>query len=292
MRLEKLLNNFKTSFHLDNPALIDAPIFVFEAPARQGALLVKLNDRVIYNFEPKSADVPPIMIRKADLLTDNTLEVSVSGVGWRFWSSNRYDLVNPRLIGDVSDRTHQKAQNVFTIAPSEKASLLVATLSFIPNCDQSKVGTLDVSLNGNPVYSGLPNCNSPFQTELGLSALHEGVNELIFSTGKGSVLIERAKVSTRMKESPTFVDYFELNQSIFNEVVAGRRRVEVQVDFVDDGQSKRATLNVNGHLTFIDQRHPFYSRAINPWVLPGPRNYLELRPETTLNIPELRIVVR
>lgn len=283
---------FKTSFHLDNPDLIDAPILVFEAPTRAGVLTIRLNSQIIYNFEPSGADVPPIMVRKQDLKEDNTLEVEAQGVGWRFWRTNRYDLVNTRLIGDVSDISKQKAQNIFTIAPSEKEGLQTSMLSFVPECDQQKVGTMDIVLNGNSIYSAIPTCNSPFQTEIGIASLHEGINELVFKTSKGTILVNRAKVQTKLKQTGSFIQYFELNQSVFNEIIAGRRQVELQIDFVDDGQPKRSTLNVNGHMAFIDQRQPFYARPLNQWVLPGPRNYLELRPETALNVPELRIAVR
>lgn len=285
-------DSYKTSFHLDNPDLIDAPILVFEAPSRKGVLTVRLNERVIYSFEPTTPDVPPIMVRKQDLQEENSLEVSVSGVGWRFWSTNRYDLVNVRLIGDVSDISKQKAQNIFTVAPSEKEALQSAVLSFVPECDQARIGTLDIILNGGSIYSAIPTCNSPFQTELPPRSLNEGTNELVFRTGKGTILVQRAKVVTKLKQTGSFIQYFELNQSVFNDVVAGRRQVELQIDFVDDGQPKRASVNLNGHLTFIDQREPYYSRLIGAWVLPGPRNYLEIRPETTLNVPELRVVVR
>ena len=283
---------FKTTFHIDSPDLVDAPLLVFEAPAHGGILKVKLNDKLVYSFEPQSSDVPPIMLKKQDLLQDNTIEISVSGVGWRFWSQNRYDIVNARLLGDVSDISKQKAQNVFTISPEEKASLISAMLNFVPECDQPRVGALDISVNGNQLYSAIPTCNSPFQTEIGIGSLHDGTNELLFKTHQGTYNMNLARVQTKVKQTGTFIEYFELNQSVFNEVVAGRRRVELQIDFVDDGQPKRATLNVNGHLTFVDQREPFYARPLNPWVLPGPRNYIELRPETTLNIPELRVVVR
>ena len=284
--------SYKTSFLIDNPELVDAPLLVFEAPLRRGILKVKLNEKWVYAFEPSTSDVPPIMLKKQDLLKENSIEFFVSGVGLKFWSQNRYDIVNARLLGDVSDISRQKAHNIFTLSPREKESLTSAVLSFVPECDQSKIGVLDGLVNGKRVYSAIPLCNTQFQTELETSSLHDGLNELMFMTQKGTYTIHLAKVSTEVKQSGTFIEYFELSQAVFNEVVAGRRRVEIQVDFVDDGQPKRATLNVNGHLTFIDQRQPFYARPLNPWVLPGPRNYIEIQPENTINIAELRVVVR
>lgn len=283
---------FKTTFQIQNPDLVDAPIFVFDAPSRQGVLRVKINDKLIYEYEPTQTDVPPIMLRKQDLQAENTIEVSVSNVGLRFWTSNRYDITNPRILGDVSDLSKQKSQNIFTIAPAEKRGLQTALLSLIPNCDQTKIGLMDITLNGRNVYSGIPNCNTVFQAEIPPSSLNEGVNELVFKTSKGTIQIDRAKVTTKLAPTQSLIDYFELNQTLFNDVVAGRRKVEVQIDFVDNAQPKRGQLNVNGHLTFIDQRQAYYTRNINAWVLPGSRNYFEIKPETELNIPELRIVVK
>ena len=69
----------------------------------------------------------------------------------------------------------------------------------------------------------------------------------------------------------------------------GTGAVILEIDFVDDGKRKRAELNINGHLTFLDQKEAFYSRVLNPWLEPGARNYIEIIPETALNIVQVRV---
>ena len=87
------------------------------------------------------------------------------------------------------------------------------------------------------------------------------------------------------------MEYFEVVPKLFDMVRDGREDIYLEIDFIDDGERKRAQLNINGHLTFVDQREPFYTRNIDTWVVPGARNYIEIVPETALNIPEIRVVV-
>ena len=219
------------------------------------------------------------------------IEFEVGGVGWNFWDKNQYSIKNVQIIGDITDVSRQKAQNLFTLSGTEVANLLNAGLFFVPTCRQNTVGQLTILINGRITFSATPDCQTTNFMELDPSFLKEGSNIIIFETTSGSYLIENIKVKTNLKEVLTFVEYFQVKPALFELVDDNLRDIVLEIDFIDDNKRKRAQLNVNGHLTFIDQREPFYTRKIDNWVVPGTRNYIEIVPETALNIPEVRVVV-
>ena len=57
---------------------------------------------------------------------------------------------------------------------------------------------------------------------------------------------------------------------------------------IDNQDNKKATLNVNGHLTEIDQIDPEYSRNVDSWLEPG-NNYVEIKPKSDIHIVELKV---
>ena len=57
---------------------------------------------------------------------------------------------------------------------------------------------------------------------------------------------------------------------------------------LDESDYKKATLNVNGHFTEIDQVDSEYSRNIDGWLEPG-NNYVEIKPKTDIHIVELKV---
>lgn len=62
----------------------------------------------------------------------------------------------------------------------------------------------------------------------------------------------------------------------------------IYITFVDDGMPKKADLNINGHLTRIDQDKPYFTKDVSNWVQ-SDNNYIEIFPLTTLNIVKLEI---
>ena len=114
----------------------------------------------------------------------------------------------------------------------------------------------------------------------------------MFSTTSGDYRIEQAVLDTDLKDVRSFVEYFDVPPDLFDRVAAGNRNILLEIDFVDNGNRKRAQLNINGHLTFLDQIEPYYTRTISAVVEPGSRNYLELIPETPLDIVQIRVRVQ
>ena len=279
------------SFSIDNVENIDNVLLSFTAKKHKGVLIIKLNDKIIYENEIISEIVEPVRLKKTILERDNTLEFSVSSVGFKFWTTNEYSLDDIKIIGDITDITRQKSQNVFALTQTEYNNLEKVTLRFIPYCSGvSDVGMLDILVNNHNIFSAVPVCDDPYKQIIPLGTLNAGENFIVFQTSEGSYSIEQIELESEVKETKKTIYYFEINESTWDRIADEDLDVRLKIEFVDDEENKRADLNINGHLTSIDQEEKDYSRSIRNWVDEG-NNYIEIKPKTTLEVKELRVEI-
>lgn len=279
------------SFSIDNVENIDNVLLSFNSKKRKGILIIKLNGDVIYENEVGGESVGPIQLKKSRLEKDNTLEFSVSSVGFKFWTTNEYSMDNAKIIGDITDVTRQKSQNIFSLTQTDYNNLETAKLKFIPYCSGVvDVGMLDVSVNNRGVFSAVPVCDDPYKQTIPLGILNGGENFIVFQTSKGSYSIEQIELEFEVKDTKKTVYYFEINQSKWDEIVDDNKDVKLKMEFVDDDENKRADLNINGHLTSLDQDEKDYSKSIKTWVDQG-NNYVEIQPRMELDIRELKVEI-
>ncbi len=278
------------TFTIAQPELTSGVKLVLDAPVRKGILTVILNSRIVYEGRPESVNIQPIELKSNELKTTNTLEFSVSGVGLAFWRTNEYDFSSAQVIADITDREKQESANVITLESTESHNLKKATLTFYPICQQTDVGSLEVTVNNQRVSASTPDCESVNRIELEPSTLSAGRNTVFFSITKGAYRLEQIKVKTEIKESPNFIDYFDVNATTFDAVTDDEKDIILKITFVDDKENKRAELNINGKRDFIDQREAIYERNLNSYIVED-NNYLELIPKSTLNIAKLEVIL-
>ncbi len=281
---------YNVSFHISDLANTGNIALSFKAPEAKGRLLIALNGAQIFDYEVTQLNVGPIELKK-ELLKDgeNTIYFSLSGVGIKFWTTNEYSIEGMKVTADITDISRQESLNIFTITNEEYYNIESAFIEFYPVCDSDKVGRLDVLLNKKPVFSSTPDCDLLNRQDIYPRDLNAGKNTVIFRTEKGSYRIEMIKVKTELKDVKTFLEYFEINSSLYDEIDDNDRDVWLEIEFVDDDEEKEAEVNINGHLTYLDQREPVYRKKITYWVDEGARNYVEITPKTVLKIRELRI---
>ena len=277
------------TFSIDNVENVDKILLSFAAKNRKGILMIKLNGETIYEGEIADEIADPVKLRKSLLEKENTLEFSVSSVGFRFWSTNEYSLENIKIIGDITDVTRQKSQNIFSLSQTEYNNLEKVTLKFIPYCGSIKdIGMLDISVNNHNMFSAVPVCDDSCKQVIPLGTLNAGENFIVFSTSRGSYSIEQIRLDFEVEDTKKKIYYFEINESTWEEIDDDDRDVMLKLAFVDDDENKRADISINGHLTSVDQEEASYSRNIRNWVEEG-NNYIEIRPRTDLEIRELRV---
>ncbi len=283
------------SFSIDNLDNTDNVFLTFTASKRTGVLTIKLNDIVIYEYDINKLNVDPIKIEKKLLVGDNVMEFSVSGVGWKFWTTNEYQLENIRIIGDITDKTQQESKNIFSLTDTDYQNLESAKLQFIPYCGLNMgVGTLEVYVNSRSIYSAVPVCDDPVHQDIPIGLLSAGTNKVIFKTSKGSYSIEQIEVELESKETVSNVYYFEVNDTTCEDI-SDAENVKLTLQFVDEEDRKRADLNVNGHLYRIDQYDDTFERNIRDWIIEAneciENNYIKITPKDTLDIVELMVEV-
>ena len=284
------------SFGIEDLENTDNVILSFNAKKHEGILTIKLNNEIIYENEIISETVAPIRLKKNLLGDENTFEFGVSSVGFRFWKTNEYSLDDIKIVGDITDRSKQESRNVFTLTGTELFNVERFDLRFVPYCrNVASVGVLEIFINNREVFSAVPVCEDPYRQPLPLGVLNAGENRLIFKTNKGSYSVEQIKIEYVEREVRTNVYFFEVNQSIIDDIGAGDIDVILSIEFVEGERNKRADLNINDRLSTIDTEDRVFTKTLNdnddPDFIEEGNNFIEIRPRTRLDIVEIRVEV-
>ena len=282
------------SFGIDDVENTDNVILSFRASKHEGILTIKLNNEIVYENDIETETVSPIRLNKNLLEDSNTLDFSVSSVGFRFWKTNEYSLEDIKIIGDITDKSKQESRNVFTLTSTELFNIEKADLRFVPYCkSEAKVGVLDVFVNSREVFSAVPVCEDAYRQPIPLGILDEGENRIVFRTNKGSYSVEQVKVEFVEKEVRTKVYFFEVNESVIKKVKSGYKDVVLTIEFADGEKDKRADLNINDRLSSIDTEKRSFTKTLNddtdPDFVEEGNNFIEVRPRTRLDIVEIRV---
>ncbi|MBI4739328.1 hypothetical protein HY772_07325 [Candidatus Woesearchaeota archaeon] len=247
----------------------DNVLLTFRATTRsKGRLVIRLNGNEIFNGPITQENVEPLRLAKSSLLQGkNTLEFESSRVGWLFWRVHEFGLQTVQISADVTDVTQQRSQNSFIVSATEKNNVQRSVLRFAPDCEVTKVGKLDITINGHSVYSTLPDCGGKVTIEFTPDILREGENLIIFRTEKGNYLVDLTKITSEMKQITQPVFYFDITQNTINDLKAGRYSVELRLKFLDSKELKTGKINFNGHETNIYQKEADYKRDITDWLV-------------------------
>jgi len=279
----------KIDFELEDPDNTDNVVVSFIAKKRKGILMIKLNNAVIFENELASDAIEPVKLDKKLLGKTNSLEFSVSSVGYKLWTTNEYSFENAKIIGDITDTSKQESTNIFTLSDSEFSSMDKATLRFIPYCGNvNDLGTLDIFINNKKLFSSVPVCDNAYKQSIPKSALNEGENNVVFKTKKGSYGIEQIKIALEFKEPTVKTYFFEIDADTFKQIRAGNKDVELAITFVDDKKQKMAKLDVNGHIETVETDKATFTKNINNKVSEG-NNFLRLEPLEDMEIIELKV---
>jgi len=260
----------------------------FTAKKYNGLLTIKLNDINIFESEITTSNPKPIKLKKDYLEEDNILEFSVSGTGVKFWSTNIYSLEDIRIVGDVADISRQESKNIFFISENEKLNLERARLRFLPQCKPGDVGKLDILINYQNVFSGVPDCGGINVYSFSTNVLYSGDNNIVFKTDKGSYLIEQIKVQTSLRELiyPTY--YFEINETTYDKIKGDEYDAKLTLEFIDDKKDKEMNLNINNRMISVDTEEAKYLKKIDDYIREG-NNFIKIEPLSMLDIIELKV---
>jgi len=264
----------------------------FTTTKHQGLLTVKFNGVPVFENELRTTFVDPITIDNDMVQEENMIEFDVSGVGWAFWTTNEYLIEGFRVVADVSDTSRQASRNVFVVSQQEKENLDKVKVKFSPDCIPNQVGRLEILINNNRIFWGIPDCGILNTKEFSTGHIDEGENSLVFRTEQGSYLVDQITVVNELKDIIYPFYYFDINESIFEEVENGKIDIFLNFQFFDDSEYKKARIYINGHKTSMNTYDETWDKNINSYVEEG-TNGIKIEPDDTiLDIIRLTVEAR
>lgn len=245
------------------PSSTESVYLSFISREARGNLRISLNGETIFDSAVTQRQPSPIRLPSSLLESHNDLEFSVSGVGFRFWDTNRYSLSEVRVTGDVTDT--EFADHTQRVVVRDKETVDAAQLVFVPEC-QEQAGRLSVQMNAQTVYSGVPECGTPVSVELGLSRLQEDENTIMWSVESGQyTLYDSSFIIHRTPQLS--LDSFIISQELYNRVVSEGKDFHMRIAFQEP--RGEGVLRLNGEeLAFRTHRLSF-SAPITSYVRPG-----------------------
>lgn len=277
------------AFSVADPANTENVLLTFNLVEISGRLKITFNGEKIYDDEASVGSLKPILLSKTLLKEDNLITFSVSSPGIAFWKTNGIRLEEIKVIADVTSVEAQSSKNIFLVSETEKANLEKVVLKFQPDCNFGQSGKLRVTINGNEIYNSLPDCEIALvPIELSPSLVHEGENEIIFSSDKGEYLLSHVLIASRLKEVDFPTYYFDLSLDDFNKVLDGSLRVRLNLDFVDVIVQKTGDLIFNGHTLPFDTKEGSFVADLSDYTVKG-TNALKIKPSKTIEIRQLEV---
>ncbi|MBI3033616.1 hypothetical protein HYY72_00455 [Candidatus Woesearchaeota archaeon] len=257
----------------------------FDVKNHKGRLIILLNNAEIFNGEASGQNI----ISLDNMEQDNVFEILAEDVGFQFWSTNFYDLGDVKVTGTVKLLENLQSKQTFIVGGDEANNINEASLIYFVDCRVSDVGTMRVYLNNAMLTSSVPDCGSPVKIPVDPSLIARGTNTLSFVSERGTFLIDQVSLNTKLNEPIEPIYFFEVNSTQFGWLQNNTFKAQLSFKFVDDGQEKRAELNINNRRTFIDARRAAnYTKDITPFLTEG-SNFIRIVPEKTLNIAEISI---
>lgn len=275
-------------FPVSNLARAENFLLSFDVREVKGRLIITLNDEEMFSAEIEGARLP-LSLPKHGLKENNEIVFSASSPGIAFWATNEVSLENVKVVADITDVEAQSSKNTFLVSEMEKRNLEKVVLKFQPTCKYGEVGKLTIWVNGNEIYSGIPECDlAMVPIEFSSDLVYQGENSLVFRTERGTYLLSHVVIESELKEVEFPTYYFELSYEEHQAIKEGERRLRLAMDFVDVVTSKYGELVLNGHLIHFDTKEVNYVADVSEYIVQG-NNALKIKPRKTLEIRELRV---
>ena len=275
------------SFTLSDPANYDDLLLSFTAKGYKGRLVIKLNEQVVFNDYLSQPTINPIKLPENVLKNDNVIEFRVSSPGWKFWRTNKYSLENVKVTGQYQDVSALKASTSFVSLDEDLRNTNSVVLKYVAECKQGQVGRLDVVLNDNLIKTGVPLCGDLQAVEFDKAKLNSGENTLVFSSNKGSFVVDNVEVIQFLKEPTYQTYYFEMDEEeVLDLLEFDNLALNMYLQFADD-EFHNLDVFVNGHVIHVDEKSNRFIWNIEPFLFTG-TNAIKLIPRSKgIDIAEL-----
>jgi len=280
----------KMTFKINDIENTDNVLISFNTIESSGRLIVSVNGNEVFNSEIEGA-MDPIKVKEKFLKDSNIVEFSVSGPGAAFWRVNEFLLENIKITADVTSTDKRESRSVFIVDSAEEENVDTVKLTFVAECNPNEAGRLTVTLNGNRLFEGVPDCGTPFIQEYPSSYLKPGENNVEFAAETGKYLIDRMKIETKLKRPREFTYDFNLNSTVLEGIKDGELKSNLTFTFIDDNEDKEALLILNGYKLVLSTDDESYSRNVDVFLKDG-FNYLKITPRKRMFVPEVKLTIQ
>ena len=204
----------KMTFELDSD-LAENLLLSFNIERGEGMLTIHLNGDTIFRGELKKINSPPIYIEKEQLQEINEITFEVDTPGIIFWRYNEYMLSDIKLTADITDVTNAKNEQTFNIEEVDYERTDTARMKYIPVCKEYQIQNMEINLNGQRIFKGIPDCNVHNFIAISKTQLNTGINELEFKVERGTLIADRPELELKFEEADYPIYYFEMEDNYF-----------------------------------------------------------------------------
>jgi hypothetical protein len=257
----------------------------FSVPHHSGNLVITQNEQEIFRGEVDNS-VEPLDIT---LQSENLFQFSTEPVPWwKFFSKNYYDVASLKITGSVEKIDNKEALQTVMVSEDETNLMESAYLAYFVDCNVHDVGRLIIYLNTKLISSKVPDCGSADKIQIDPKDINSGKNEFRFVAEQGTYLLDRLTLRTQLKEAIYPLYFFSINSSVYTKIANNTINATLNLQFPDDSERKVANFEINSQKTRMDTMSANYSKNIDNFLKDG-TNFIRIKPETTLNIVEMRI---
>ncbi len=256
-------NADKITFYL--PKDSSDVLLSFSVQQAIGNLRISLNGEAIFDSAISSLQPDPVNLPQSLLIEDgdNELSFSVSGVGFAFWSTNKYVLSNILVTADVTSFDEASVTQRFVLPSLTDFSSV--QLSFVPDCI-SKPSRIMVSVNNNLVFSGIPQCNVPITQDIPMNILSRGENTLFWKIDSGEFIIDQVEIIAQPSIDDSSLSFF-LSPELLSSVAASGQDILLRLSFASQGSEGKILLN--GNDLFFRTHKSSFAGPISSYIRAG-----------------------
>jgi hypothetical protein len=276
------------------PGLTDNVLLSFNIENAVGNLHITLNGETILDANLQKGNSPPISIDSEKIQSSNEMVISVSSPGVAFWRYNEYRLKDIKITADVTDKSESESVQTLLLSEDDLSYLKSAQLRYSPVCNLYEISNLEVSVNGISIFRGIPDCGMYVYSPVASDILKQGQNEISFRVDKGTILVDRLRLTSTYEVDNNPIYYFEMEDDNFTnpqdpDKAVLKSNLDVYMDFVfPNTDAKRFEIFINGKKIGFNTAKTKETRQIDNYVRPG-TNSVEIRPLQDMTMTEIKI---
>ncbi len=203
--------------------------FTIEDSNQYGNLVITWNGAVVYDNKAGSGD-QTVTLYSNNIKKENTLKIYAQGPGMLFWAATVYNLKD----FDVSAEYGPAKFVSFAVSQDELESLDRFDLSWFTS---SKRGTLIVKVNGEEIFSGIPERQQSIEftdTDMMSASIIPGSNRLAFMAVNGSYELQDVMMKTYVsKDQRVMKEKFDLTEPQLESLKAKGGVVRMYVEDIE-----------------------------------------------------------